>query len=50
MIAHRLTTLDSCDLFAEVKNGRVVVHGSLPTPDARPSRIVNGLVSQSGGA
>jgi ATP-binding cassette subfamily B protein len=50
MIAHRLTTLDSCDVFVEVKNGRVVVHGRLPKPDERPARIVNGLVSQSGGA
>jgi ATP-binding cassette subfamily B protein len=50
MIAHRLTTLDSCDLFVEVKNGRVAVHDRLPTKShERPARIVNGLVS-SGGA
>jgi ATP-binding cassette subfamily B protein len=50
MIAHRLSTLDSCDLFVEVKNGRVVVHGELPPAHVSPTRVVNGLVTPVGRA
>jgi ATP-binding cassette subfamily B protein len=50
MIAHRLSTLDTCDLFVEVNHGRVVVHGKLPQANESPARVVNGLVTPAGRA